>query len=286
MIENTANTSDTNRSPGSDQGEPHSGMRGADENREKASGRSAETQSVSFGYRTVDAKEKPGLVQDVFDSVARRYDVMNDLMSGGIHRFWKASLIDQIRPRRSMRLLDVAGGTGDIAFRFRDAGGGPVTVCDLTEAMVRVGRDRAIDRNVLSGIDWTVGDAQNLPVADRSIDTYTIAFGLRNVTDIDMALREARRVLKPGGTFLCLEFSKVSLPILDRLYDGYSFSVLPALGKWVAKDAESYQYLAESIRRFPDQQSLIDKMAVAGLAQNTVRNLSGGIAAIHQGWRT
>lgn len=241
--------------------------------------------NASFGFQDVDASDKPGLVRGVFSSVAGRYDLMNDLMSGGIHRLWKATLIDQLRPRPNRHLLDVAGGTGDIAFRFLDAGGGRVTVCDLTESMVRVGRDRAIDRARLTGLDWTVGDAQRLPLADASVDAYTIAFGLRNVTDIASALSEARRVLKPGGTFLCLEFSTVAVPMLDRLYDTYSFQVLPALGKWVAKDAESYRYLAESIRRFPDQQTLIAKMTEAGLEKTTYRNLSGGIAAIHQGWR-
>jgi len=206
-------------------------------------------------------------------------------MSGGIHRLWKASLIDELSPRGDMHLLDVAGGTGDIAFRFRDAGGGSVTVCDLTEGMVSVGRDRAIDQGRLSGIDWTVGDAQGLPVADASVDAYTIAFGLRNVTDIDLALREARRVLKPGGLFLCLEFSHVVLPMLDRLYDEYSFKVLPALGRWVARDEESYRYLAESIRRFPPQAELERRLRAVGFGRTGYRNLSGGIAAIHRARR-
>lgn len=241
--------------------------------------------NASFGYRDVDPDDKPDLVRGVFSSVANRYDLMNDLMSGGVHRLWKATLIDQIRPRPDQHLLDVAGGTGDIAFRFLEAGGGRVTVCDLTESMVRVGRDRAIDQGLLTGLDWTVGDAQRPPIADGSVDVYTIAFGLRNVTDIDTVLAEVRRVLRPGGKFLCLEFSTVALPVLDRLYDLYSFQVLPALGKWVAKDEESYRYLAESIRRFPQQEVLCAKMRDAGLEQVSYRNLSGGIAAIHQGWR-
>lgn len=241
--------------------------------------------NASFGYRDVDPDDKPDLVRGVFSSVASRYDLMNDLMSGGVHRLWKATLIDQIRPRPNQHLLDVAGGTGDIAFRFLEAGGGRVTVCDLTEGMVRVGRDRAIDQALLKGLDWTVGDAQRLPIDDSSVDVYTIAFGLRNVTDIDTVLAEVRRVLRPGGKFLCLEFSTVALPVLDRMYDLYSFQVLPALGKWVAKDEESYRYLAESIRRFPRQDVLCEKMRDAGLEQVTFRNLSGGIAAIHQGWR-
>jgi demethylmenaquinone methyltransferase/2-methoxy-6-polyprenyl-1,4-benzoquinol methylase len=241
--------------------------------------------NASFGFRDVDASEKPGLVRGVFSSVAARYDLMNDLMSGGIHRLWKASLIDQLRPHGRQHLLDVAGGTGDIAFRALAKGGGRVTVCDLTESMVRVGRDRAMDRGMLGGIDWVVGDAQALPVASRSVDAYTIAFGLRNVTDIAAALAEARRVLRPGGKFLCLEFSTVAVPALESLYDTYSFRVLPALGRWVAKDEESYRYLAESIRRFPDQETLAAKMRAAGLERVSHRNLSGGIAAIHQGWR-
>lgn len=245
--------------------------------------------TADFGYRTVDAAEKPGLVRGVFTSVAARYDLMNDLMSGGVHRLWKASLIDELRPRAGQHLLDVAGGTGDIAFRFLDAlgpgAGGRVTVCDLTEGMVAVGRDRAVDRGRLAGIDWTVGDAQALPVADASVDAYTIAFGLRNVTDIDAALAEARRVLKPGGLFLCLEFSRVVLPLLDRLYDRYSFQVLPMLGRWVARDEESYVYLAESIRRFPDQRALEARMKAVGFGRVGHRNLSGGIAAIHRGRR-
>jgi len=238
-----------------------------------------------FGFRDVGFDEKAGLVRDVFDSVAGRYDLMNDLMSGGVHRLWKASLIDQLRPRSDMHLLDIAGGTGDIALRFRAAGGGRVTVCDINASMVAVGRDRAIDRNRLHGIDWTVGDAEALPLADGAVDACTIAFGLRNVTRIDAALAEARRVLRPGGRFLCLEFSRVASPVLAGLYDRYSFDVLPALGGLVARDAESYRYLAESIRRFPPQEELADRMRAAGFERVAWRNLSLGIAAIHAGWR-
>lgn len=253
---------------------------------------------VDFGFARVRASEKRGLVQDVFGSVAGNYDLMNDLMSGGVHRLWKDALIDMLRPRADMHLLDVAGGTGDIAFRFLKAGGGAVAVCDLTEAMVRVGRDRAIDKGMISqrdsdglsatgakGPTWIVGDAQNLPVPTSSMDAYTIAFGLRNVTDIDAALSEAHRVLRPGGRFLCLEFSKVVLPIFDRLYDLYSFNVLPTLGGIVAKDRDSYQYLVESIRRFPAQPALAERMRAAGFEQASWRNLTGGVAAIHSGWR-
>jgi len=238
-----------------------------------------------FGFREVAEGAKTGLVRDVFDSVASRYDLMNDLMSGGVHRLWKAALIDTLRPRAGMDLLDVAGGTGDIARRFLDAGGGKVTICDINESMLRVGRDKAIDHGLLGGIDWVVGDAEALPFPDCSAGAYTIAFGLRNVTHVERALAEARRVLRPGGRFLCLEFSHVTVPGLDMLYDRYSFNVLPALGAMVARDRESYQYLVESIRRFPPQETLAAMMAKAGLERVTYRNLSGGIAAIHSGWR-
>jgi len=241
--------------------------------------------TVHFGYREVDESAKSGLVRGVFDSVAGRYDLMNDLMSGGIHRLWKSTLIDTLRPRADMDLLDVAGGTGDIAQRFLDAGGGHVSVCDINESMLRVGRDRAIDRGLVRGLDWLVGDAEALPLPDMSVGAYTIAFGLRNVTHIDRALAEARRVLRPGGRFLCLEFSHVPLPWLETIYDRYSFAVLPTLGSVVAGDRDAYLYLAESIRRFPRQDTLSDMMATAGFDLVTYRNLSGGIAAIHSGWR-
>jgi len=238
-----------------------------------------------FGFRPVDPDAKSGLVRAVFDNVAGKYDLMNDLMSGGIHRLWKDAFIDMVAPQPHQTLLDVAGGTGDIAFRFLNRGGGRVVVCDITEAMLRVGRDRAVDRGLLTGLSWTVGDAMALPIAPRSVDTYTIAFGLRNVTHIDKAIAEAHRVLKPGGKFFVLEFSTVVLPVLKEIYDVYSFQVLPRLGRMVAGDAESYQYLVESIRRFPDQASLAKRIEAAGFASVRVRNLSGGIAAVHSGWR-
>jgi demethylmenaquinone methyltransferase/2-methoxy-6-polyprenyl-1,4-benzoquinol methylase len=253
--------------------------------------------STDFGFRTVPTGDKKTLVRGVFDSVARRYDLMNDLMSGGVHRLWKAALIDWLNPRPGQHLLDVAGGTGDIAFRFLERtrprnvapGDTPpaarVSVCDINENMVSVGRDRAIDRGLLGGIDWIVGDAEALPFASASVDCYTIAFGLRNVTHIDQALAEARRVLRPGGRFICLEFSKVSAPVLAKPYDVYSFEVLPRLGSWVAGDAEAYRYLAESIRRFPPQDELVERMRAVGFEQVKYRNLTGGIAALHSGWR-
>ena len=241
--------------------------------------------TAQFGFRDIDPSEKATLVRGVFDSVASRYDLMNDLISGGVHRLWKAALIDCLKPRPDMTLLDVAGGTGDIAMRFLAAGGEDATVCDINPSMIAVGRDRALNRGISTSIRWSVGDAELLPLQDTSADAYTIAFGLRNVTDIGCALREARRVLKPGGCFLCLEFSKVALPLLSDLYDRYSFSVLPQLGAQVTGDAEAYQYLVESIRKFPDQEALCRRIDDAGLKRVTVQNLSGGIAAIHAAWR-
>ncbi|WP_373087915.1 bifunctional demethylmenaquinone methyltransferase/2-methoxy-6-polyprenyl-1,4-benzoquinol methylase UbiE [Sneathiella sp.] len=243
--------------------------------------------STHFGFREVPASEKAGLVRGVFDSVAENYDLMNDLMSGGVHRLWKTAMIDWLMPRPGQHLLDVAGGTGDIAFRFLDRvkGDGRVSVLDINHAMLSVGQDRAIDQNRLSGLDWVNGDAQNLPLADKSVDAYTIAFGIRNVTDIPLALREARRVLKPGGRFLCLEFSKVEVPVLKQFYDFYSFQLLPRIGGIVAKDRPSYEYLVESIRQFPDADTFADMLRTARFHQVKYRRLSGGIAALHSGWR-
>jgi demethylmenaquinone methyltransferase / 2-methoxy-6-polyprenyl-1,4-benzoquinol methylase len=252
--------------------------------REPATGESEAT--THFGFRNVREAEKRSLVGAVFDSVARRYDLMNDLMSGGVHRLWKAAMLDWLNPRPDMVLLDVAGGTGDIALRFLERGGGSVVVVDVNREMLSVGRDRGIDRGVLRGISWVCGDAERLPIADASVDAYTVAFGIRNVTRVEQALAEAHRVLKPGGRFLCLEFSRVSLPVLDRLYETYSFRVLPALGHFVARDADAYRYLAESIRRFPAQETFAQLIRAAGLELVRWRNLSGGIAALHSAWRT
>ena len=238
-----------------------------------------------FGFRTVPAAEKPALVKGVFDDVARRYDLMNDLMSLGVHRLWKRVLLEKLAPRADATLLDLGGGTGDIAFGWRKGGGGPAVVCDLTRAMLAVGRDRAIDRNLADGIEWVCGDAENLPFPNSSFATCSIAFCLRNVTRIDAALAEACRVLKPGGRFFCLEFSKVAIPPLARAYDRYSFAVLPLLGRVVAGNRDAYQYLVESIRRFPPQEELAERMRKAGFGQVRYRNLSGGIVAIHSGWR-
>jgi len=249
--------------------------------------RALQARQTDFGFREVSADEKTRLVRAVFDNVAARYDLMNDLMSGGIHRRWKAELIDRLKPRPGEILLDLAGGTGDIARRFLGRAGksARVLVCDINESMVAAGRDRALDDGVFQGITWMVGNAEELPIADASIDCCTISFGLRNVTDKQQALAEARRVLKPGGRFFCLEFSRVEAPLLRRLYDLYSFAVLPRLGAVVARDRDAYQYLVESIRRFPPQAELAAMMTRAGLEQVGWRNLSGGIAAIHSGWR-
>jgi demethylmenaquinone methyltransferase/2-methoxy-6-polyprenyl-1,4-benzoquinol methylase len=243
-------------------------------------------QETWFGFRRVDAAEKTHLVQEVFSSVAGRYDLMNDLMSGGIHRLWKSAMLDWLNPRPGQRFLDVGGGTGDIAFRILDrAPSAAVTVCDLTPAMLAVGRDRAIDRGLLGGLDWVSGNAELLPVQEMQFDAYTIAFCLRNVGDQQKALHEAYRVLRPGGRFLCLEFSHVAVPALAKLYDLYSFKVLPWLGQQVAKDRDSYQYLVESIRRFPTQDHLAGMITEAGFQNVSYRNLSAGIAALHSGWR-
>jgi demethylmenaquinone methyltransferase/2-methoxy-6-polyprenyl-1,4-benzoquinol methylase len=243
------------------------------------------TDQADFGYARVPRAEKARLVRAVFEAVAPRYDLMNDLMSGGIHRLWKRELIHRAHPRPGELLLDVAGGTGDIAERFLDGQGTTAIVCDINATMIETGRDRALDRGRVEGISWVCGDAEALPIASRSVDVVTIAFGLRNVTQIDRALAEMRRVLRPGGRFFCLEFSHVSLPLLARLYDAYSFNMLPALGAIVAGDRGAYQYLVESIRRFPTQEVLAEQMQAARFERVGFRNLSGGIAALHSGWR-
>ncbi|MEC9432090.1 MAG: bifunctional demethylmenaquinone methyltransferase/2-methoxy-6-polyprenyl-1,4-benzoquinol methylase UbiE [Pseudomonadota bacterium] len=243
--------------------------------------------TTHFGFRDVPEGEKAGLVRGVFSSVASRYDLMNDLMSGGVHRLWKDALIDWMAPRPGMKLLDVAGGTGDISFRFlkRLKGRGEATVCDLTADMLEEGRRRADAQGFASQLDWVVGDAMALPFEDRSFDAFTIAFGIRNVTRPEAALREAYRVLKPGGRFLCLEFSQIPEAGLQKLYDLYSFNVIPTMGKAVTGDRDSYQYLVESIRKFPDQETFLDMVRDAGFARASYRNYTMGVAAIHSGWR-
>jgi demethylmenaquinone methyltransferase/2-methoxy-6-polyprenyl-1,4-benzoquinol methylase len=247
-----------------------------------------ETKTASFGYRDVAPEEKPALVREVFSSVASRYDLMNDLMSGGVHRLWKDAFVDWLNPQPGMAVLDVAGGTGDIAFRIaaRTAAKGKsakVTICDINYDMLAQGVTRLQAKT--GDIAWLCGDAEHLPVKDASQDAYTIAFGIRNTTHLDKVLAEAYRVLKPGGRFMCLEFSRVVAPGLDSLYDLYSFSVLPRLGEAVAGDGAAYRYLAESIRRFPSQGAFAKLIANAGFTQVKYRNLSGGIAAMHSGWK-
>ncbi len=256
-----------------------------DDKKNEARRRTDRAARTHFGFSDVAADEKASLVRGVFDSVAPKYDLMNDLMSLGIHRLWKRALMDWLVPRPQMKLIDVGGGTGDLAFRFLKRGGKEVTVCDINREMLAVGRDRALDRGILKAIEWTVGDAEYLPVDDESYDAYVTAFCLRNVTRIDAALREARRVLKPGGRFLCLEFSHLTAPALEGLYDAYSFRVLPVLGEIVAGDRGAYDYLVQSIRRFPDADAFAAMIGEAGLGQVKVRLLSGGIAALHSAWR-
>lgn len=238
-----------------------------------------------FGYRRVDPSQKSRLVEQVFDSVASRYDLMNDLMSGGIHRLWKKKFVRLMRPSSQKKLLDVAGGTGDIAFSYRDAldKDSFITVCDINKEMLKIGRERAIDRGYLNGIKWVEGNAERLPFPDRSFDVYSISFGLRNVPRIDDALHEAFRVLKPGGQFFCLEFSHVKNSTLRKIYDAYSFHVIPRIGQYIADDRDSYQYLAESIRQFPKPEELARRMKAAGFERVRIIPLSGGIAAIHTG---
>lgn len=248
---------------------------------------------ISFGFRTVGQSEHTKLVRGVFNSVAGRYDLMNDLMSGGLHRLWKTALLDRVNPRDGMRLIDVAGGTGDVAGGFMKRGGGSAVICDINEEMLLAGRDRSLDKGLAdgsgngtgSGVTRACGDAAALPLVDNCADACTIAFGLRNVTRRVEALAEMRRVLVPGGHFLCLEFSPAVLPQLKPIYDAYSFRVLPWLGQRVAGDAESYAYLAESIRKFPEPDTLSDEMRAAGFGNVTQTPLSGGIVWLHSGWR-
>ncbi|MCQ0989431.1 bifunctional demethylmenaquinone methyltransferase/2-methoxy-6-polyprenyl-1,4-benzoquinol methylase UbiE [Jiella marina] len=245
---------------------------------------------TAYGYRTVEGGgEKQERVNGVFHRVAERYDLMNDLMSGGLHRAWKAAMVAWLSPphRPEYRFLDVAGGTGDIAFRIveatrRRAHG---TVLDINASMLGVGAERAAKRRLDGNLEFVEGNAESLPLPDNSFDAYTIAFGIRNVPKIDAALSEAYRVLKPGGRFLCLEFSEVDLPMLDRVYEAWSFKAIPRIGEVVARDRESYEYLVESIRRFPNQTNFAAAIRRAGFERVDYRNLSGGIAAIHSGWK-
>ncbi len=242
--------------------------------------------TTHFGNRTVAEDDKAGLVHGVFSRVASRYDVMNDLMSVGIHRLWKDAMMDWLAPRPGQRLLDVAGGTGDISFRFlRRAPGAQATVCDMTHPMLVEGRKRAEAAQLADRLQWVTGDAMALPFPDASFDVYTISFGIRNVTRIPDALAEAYRVLRPGGRLMVLEFSQIPVPMLQWAYDRYSFNVIPLMGQIVANDRDSYQYLVESIRKFPDQETFLSMIRAAGFARASYRNLSMGIAALHSGWK-
>jgi demethylmenaquinone methyltransferase/2-methoxy-6-polyprenyl-1,4-benzoquinol methylase len=251
--------------------------------------RMGEASTAAFGFEDVPREEKAGRVRDVFARVAARYDLMNDLMSAGLHRLWKDAAADWVNPQPGETILDVAGGTGDIARRLkrradnaaRRRGGAParIVICDINEEMLAVGRARGED-----GLEWVQADAEDLPFPDQMADAFTIAFGIRNVTNVDAALREARRVLKPGGRFACLEFSHIAISALEPLYDAYSFSIIPAIGGLVAQDEASYRYLVESIRRFPDQEAFAAMMRAAGFSRVAHRNLSGGVAALHAGW--
>src|SRR5215210_978790 len=241
--------------------------------------------TVDFGFREVPRADKSRMVREVFESVAPRYDLMNDLMSLGVHRAWKRAFVNAVGAGPRDTLLDLAGGTGDIAFAARARGAGRVVLSDVNPAMLAVAQGRALDRGLVAGLRFLCADAERLPLPDRCVEKVSIAFGLRNCTDKPAVLREARRVLRPGGRFHCLEFSQVEVAALAPLYDAWSFRVLPALGGRVAQDAESYRYLAESIRMFPDQEALAAMMREAGMERVAHRSLAGGIVAIHTGWR-
>ena len=271
--------------------------------------------TTHFGFRPVPEEEKATLVRGVFDRVASRYDVMNDLISGGLHRWWKHELVTWLNPRDGMKILDVAGGTGDIAFRMLKRAACHVTICDINQHMLEEGRNRALDRNILPSpspswgvgggggdvkepplpspppqvgrgyINWVCGNAEALPLPDMAFDAYTIAFGIRNVTHIDQALKEAYRVLKPGGRFLCLEFSHMANENVQKIYDAYSFNVIPKIGQWVAGSGEPYKYLVESIRQFPPQEEFAAMMRDAGFGNVEYRNMAQGVVAMHSGRR-
>ncbi len=242
--------------------------------------------TTHFGYRTVDEDQKAGMVHGVFTNVASKYDIMNDAMSMGIHRIWKDAMMDWLAPRPGQKLLDVAGGTGDIAFRFLDrAPTARATVLDMTESMLVEGRKRAEAGRMAASLDWVVGDAMALPFPDNAFDVYTISFGIRNVTRIPDALSEAFRVLRPGGRLMVLEFSQIPNALMQKVYDLYSFNVIPRMGKLIANDSDSYQYLVESIRKFPDQETFAAMIREAGFENVSYRNLSMGIAALHSGWK-
>jgi demethylmenaquinone methyltransferase/2-methoxy-6-polyprenyl-1,4-benzoquinol methylase len=255
-----------------------------------ATAKKAPDETIDFGFETVPTAEKSERVREVFNNVASNYDLMNDLMSGGKHRLWKDAFVTWLRPRAGMTIIDLAGGTGDIAFRILkhvgvDSHTMAITVSDINHEMLKVGKDRATAKGFDEQLEWLCADAENLPVPNQSADAVTLAFGIRNMTDKPAALGEAYRILKPGGRFMCLEFSRLALPGLSGLYDKYSFQVVPKIGRCVAKDEPAYQYLVESIRKFPDQETFAQMIRDAGFDNVDYRNMSGGIAAMHSGWR-
>ncbi|WP_317932488.1 bifunctional demethylmenaquinone methyltransferase/2-methoxy-6-polyprenyl-1,4-benzoquinol methylase UbiE [Halioxenophilus sp. WMMB6] len=243
--------------------------------------------TTHFGYQRVNKAEKAGRVADVFHSVAAKYDLMNDLMSGGVHRLWKRYTIEMSAVRAKQKVLDIAGGTGDLSYQFSRLVGpeGLVVLADINDSMLAVGRDKLTDRGVAGNIEYCQADAQYLPFPDNTFDCITIAFGLRNVTDKDLALASMQRVLKPGGRLLVLEFSKPTNPVMEKLYDHYSFKILPLMGKVIANDSDSYQYLAESIRMHPDQETLLEMMQNAGFEQCKYHNMTSGVVALHMGFK-
>jgi demethylmenaquinone methyltransferase/2-methoxy-6-polyprenyl-1,4-benzoquinol methylase len=242
--------------------------------------------TTHFGAQTIPEDEKAGKVRSLFSDVANNYDIMNDVMSMGIHRIWKEAMMDWLAPRAGQKLLDVAGGTGDVSFKFlKRAGHGHATVCDLTEGMLIEGRKRAEAEAMQDSLDWIVGDAMDLPFENNTFDVYTISFGIRNVTRPQEALNEAYRVLKPGGRLMVLEFSQLPNPMMQKAYDLYSFNVIPRMGQMIANDRDSYQYLVESIRNFPDQETFLGMVRAAGFENAKYRNMTMGIAALHSGWK-
>ena len=243
-------------------------------------------QITHFGFQTIPESEKVSKVQNVFTSVAGKYDIMNDVMSMGVHRIWKEAMMDWLAPKPGQKLLDVAGGTGDISFKFiKRSGAAHSTVLDITENMLLEGRKRAEANQLVDSLSWIVGDAMSLPFADNSFDVYTISFGIRNVTQPQIALDEAFRVLRPGGRLMVLEFSQIPVPLAQKAYDLYSFNVIPVMGQLITNDRDSYQYLVESIRKFPDQETFLSMVQQSGFENASYRNLSFGIAVLHSGWK-
>ena len=243
-------------------------------------------QITHFGFQTIPESEKVSKVQNVFTSVASKYDIMNDVMSMGVHRIWKEAMMDWLAPKPGQKLLDVAGGTGDISFKFiKRSGAAHSTVLDITENMLLEGRKRAEANQLVDSLNWIVGDAMSLPFADNSFDVYTISFGIRNVTQPQIALDEAFRVLRPGGRLMVLEFSQIPVPLAQKAYDLYSFNVIPVMGQLITNDRDSYQYLVESIRKFPDQETFLSMVQQSGFENASYRNLSFGIAVLHSGWK-